>query len=166
MRAACRAWRPSSASASRFRALVNALDLLFSVLTGVALIVVAGCSAPASGSHAGEGLFAGKEPLKATIRGHQSSLPLDVATCNGCHDVGNREAAAATSAPRIDRSLLLEARERRGGPPSSYDVASFCKMLRTGIDPAYVLVARVMPTYEVSDAQCASLWRFLTEGTR
>jgi hypothetical protein len=34
-------------------------------------------------------------------------------------------------------------------------------LLRTGIDPAYVLVAREMPVFDVDDAQCEGLWRFL-----
>ena len=43
------------------------------------------------------------------------------------------------------------------------DLTSFCRLLRTGVDPAYVIIDRVMPTYDVSDAACASLWQYLTQ---
>ena len=36
-------------------------------------------------------------------------------------------------------------------------------MLRTGVDPAYVLITRQMPRYTLSDDQCLGLWRYLTE---
>jgi hypothetical protein len=124
---------------------------------------LAGCSAATGPRGGGEAIFVGKEPLKGTIRGHQSSLPPDVVRCSNCHAAPRQERSALRSAPQIDRSLLVEPRERRGGPPSSYDAPSFCRLLRTGIDPAYVLIARVMPTYELNDAQCSHLWQFLTE---
>ena len=49
-------------------------------------------------------------------------------------------------------------------PPSSYDRSSFCRVLRTGIDPASIIVGRIMPVYEIDDVQCSRLFRFLTEG--
>ena len=117
----------------------------------------------AKSGNRGEALFRGREPLDGTIRGHQSRLPAEVVRCHNCHARGKDQVAKGTSAPRIDRSLLLESRPRRGGPPSSYDEPAFCKLLRTGVDPAFVLIAREMPVYDVTDAQCAHLWRFLTE---
>jgi hypothetical protein len=39
---------------------------------------------------------------------------------------------------------------------------SFCKLLRTGVDPVSVLVAREMPIYDLDDAQCTSIWNYLT----
>lgn len=114
-------------------------------------------------SSRGRALFVGTEPLTAKIRGHQSNLPPEVVRCETCHGDGARTAAPNQGAPpRLDRSLLLRPLARRGGPPSSYDLASFCRMLRTGADPAYVLVARDMPTYDIDDAACAALWEFLT----
>lgn len=109
----------------------------------------------------GESLFTGRRPLQGKLRGHQTRLPPEVVVCAHCH-VQTVPDAGAAAAPLIDRALLLEQRQRRGGPPSAYDVSSFCKMLRSGVDPAYVLVNRVMPVYELSDAACASLWDYLT----
>ena len=54
---------------------------------------------------------------------------------------------------------LLQALPRRGGPPSRYDPASFCQLLRTGIDPASVMVDKAMPRYTLTDQQCALLWK-------
>ena len=140
---------------------------------GIALLVLCqlpffgGLSAAASPGSRGRAIFVGKVPLKGRVRGHQGELPPAVVVCRNCHTAGTRTqgpalAPAARLAARLDRSLLLEPRPRRGGPPSSYDRSAFCKLLRTGIDPAYVLVARDMPIFDLDDGQCDSLWRFLT----
>lgn len=121
-----------------------------------------GQSRDSSARKQGESLFTGRRPLAGKIRGHQNRLPPEVVVCAHCHLQGAPDAGAAV-APVIDRALLLEQRERRGGPPSAYDLSSFCKLLRTGVDPAYVLTNRVMPIYELSDAACASLWDYLTK---
>jgi hypothetical protein len=131
-----------------------------------ALILSARVTARETVRERGQALFAGREPLKGKVRGHQSELPPAVVVCRNCHAAQKQvQTPAPAPAPPIDRSLLLEARPRRGGPPSSYDRAAFCKLLRTGIDPAYVLVAREMPVFDLDDAQCVSLWRFLTDET-
>lgn len=115
----------------------------------------------------GEALFRGREALRGTIRDHQADLPPAVMTCSNCHlahrDQRPRTSSAEAAAPRIERSLLVESHERRGGPPSSYDQRTFCTLLRTGIDPAYILVAREMPVYRLTNDDCESLWRYLTE---
>jgi len=105
-------------------------------------------------------------PLKARLRGHPSALPPEVVVCANCHDGASRGAAAAKAAPQLDRAFLLEPRVRRNGPASSYDQATFCRMLRTGVDPVYILGAREMPVYEIDDGSCADLWAFLTETGR
>jgi hypothetical protein len=79
--------------------------------------------------------------------------------CVNCH-AGVFPAAGNGSAPHLDKALLLTARQRRGGPPSAYDAGSFCKLLRTGVDPAFILIAREMPVYMIEDSQCNSLWRY------
>jgi hypothetical protein len=113
----------------------------------------------------GDALFHGREPLAGKIRGHDDALPPEAIRCANCH-----EAAPATNPgtqrlsrlapPHLDAALLLEYRQRRGGPPSRYDQPAFCALLRTGVDPAHILVAREMPAYEIDDAQCASLWAY------
>ena len=129
------------------------------------LVLPGGASAGGRATTArGRALFAGKEPLKGRVRDHQSDLPASVVVCHNCHvTAATPPGSLSRPAPRIDRTLLLEARARRGGPPSAYDRAAFCKLLRTGVDPAYVLVKREMPVFDVDDTQCESLWRFLTD---
>ena len=116
----------------------------------------------------GEALFSGAEALPGAVRGHRSRLPREVVRCSGCHTKGEKRAEKSAwgdpSAPPLGRSLLLQPQERRGGPPSSYDRSSFCRVLRTGIDPANIIVGRIMPVYEIDDSQCSRLYRFLTEG--
>jgi hypothetical protein len=130
------------------------------ILPSVLLTALVSPAAPRLFSR-GEGLFFGRERLQGRIRGHESRLPPDAVRCRNCHAAGKQALDAAAAAPRIDRSWLLEPRSRRGGPPSSYDRPAFCKLLRTGIDPAYVLIAREMPIYDLDDARCADLWKFV-----
>ncbi len=110
----------------------------------------------------GEAIYQGKEPLQGRIRGQDDTLPPEAVRCVNCHNPASKDRLSGKPAPRIDGPWLLEIRQRHGGPPSSYNQASFCKVLRAGTDPVYVLVAREMPIYEMDDNQCASLWIFLT----
>lgn len=118
----------------------------------------------------GQALFTGAEPLQGRIRGHQSPLPSEVVRCVNCHGAAQRAlstqnaGAPTVAAPALDRLLLLELRVRRGGPPSMYDATTFCKLLRTGVDPSYVLIAREMPTYDIDDGRCSALWLYLIDG--
>jgi hypothetical protein len=112
----------------------------------------------------GRALFVGREALRGKLRHHASGLPAEVIACGNCHGARQGEGPRASSAPHLDRALLLEPRARRGGPPSAYSAPTFCKLLRTGIDPAHVMIAREMPVYTVDDTQCHSLWQFLTDG--
>jgi hypothetical protein len=113
----------------------------------------------------GNALYYGKEALTGKIRGHDELLPAEAVRCANCHDAANggRQGLGLgrSVAPHLDRSLLLEARQRRGGPPSRYDQAAFCKLLSTGVDPASIVIAREMPVYELEPGQCASLWMLL-----
>lgn len=141
-------------------------------LSAAVALAAAVCSGAASArapvtAVRGRALFTGREPLAGRVRDHRSDLPPAVVVCRGCHGAPVAvPGAAAPPAPAIDRALLLEARPRRGGPPSAYDLPAFCRLLRTGVDPAYVLVAREMPVFDVDDAQCESLWRFVTAAGR
>jgi cytochrome c553 len=117
---------------------------------------------PASAAH-GAALYRGKAPLQGKIRGHDDQLPPEAIVCANCHNAKADTRLPGTPAPDLTRALLLEARPRRGGPPSSYNQASFCRLLRTGADPGYILIAREMPAYDLTDEQCASLWTFLLE---
>ncbi|MGO4392370.1 hypothetical protein AB4Z46_13555 [Variovorax sp. M-6] len=111
----------------------------------------------------GARLFDGTESLAGTLAGHRASLPVAATRCSQCH-VGPGASAAVPSAltTPLDRRHLREARPRRGGPPVSYEPATFCRALRTGVDPAHVVLPRAMPRFDADDAQCAALWDYLT----
>lgn len=121
-------------------------------------------SAPVISGQRGDALFHGQEPLTGKIRGHDDMLPPETVRCANCHEAappnGASRRLSRVAPPHLDSALLLEYRQRRGGPPSRYDASAFCKLLRTGVDPAKILIAREMPSYEIDDAQCASLWVF------
>ena len=112
-------------------------------------------------------LYAGAAPLQGTITGHATALPPAAARCINCHAIGTAGPARAGSAPSsfgpvLTRERLTQRIARRGGPPSAYDEAAFCRLLRTGIDPAHVLIPRDMPRYELAEADCRGLWLYLS----
>lgn len=122
----------------------------------------AGTSALADASAAmGRRMFFGDAALQGAIVGHPAALPPQLAVCANCH--GGAGAAAASFGPRLEGTRLTEVRGRRGGPPSAFSSASFCRMLRTGVDPASILITRQMPRYTLDDNQCLGLWHYLTE---
>lgn len=123
----------------------------------------AGASALADASAAtGRRMFFGEASLQGVIVGHPAALPPRLVACANCHE-GTTGLAAASLGPRLDGTRLTEMRGRRGGPPSAFSPASFCQMLRTGVDPASILITRQMPRYTLDDNQCLGLWHYLTE---
>jgi hypothetical protein len=134
-------------------------------LLALSLILSAAAATAAHPNFAarGEALYRGKAPLHGKIRGHDDPLPAEAIVCANCHSAKLDTRLPGTPAPTLDAALLLDARQRRGGPPSTYNQASFCRLLRTGADPGYILIAREMPIYELTDEQCASLWTYLIE---
>jgi hypothetical protein len=111
----------------------------------------------------GQLLYEGLVPLEGRLRGHTEPLPLHALRCANCHEPSPQpNQTDAALAPRLDRTYLLESQRRRGGPPSRYDVSAFCHLLRTSVDPASILVAKVMPQYAISAADCHSLWLYLS----
>lgn len=102
-------------------------------------------------------LFHGHARLEAKIQGG-IDLPSSATACVNCHD------GAATGGPRpiarLDRAALSTSRTPRGGAPVYYDEASFCRLLREGIDPASVMLNRLMPRFTISDADCAALFAY------
>lgn len=114
----------------------------------------------------GHALFHGQASalgvLPGRVAGHADVLPAMATRCTNCHTTGVSAAANTPAfAPRLDRQSLTQPTSRRGGPPSAYDAASLCRVLREGIDPAWVMVRQEMPRYAATDAQCAALWSFL-----
>ena len=123
----------------------------------------AGTSALADASAAtGRRMFFGDASLQGVIVGHPEALPPRLVACANCHGAATG-LTAASFGPRLDGTRLTEMRGRRGGPPSAFSPASFCQMLRTGVDPASILITRQMPRYTLDDNQCLGLWHYLTE---
>ena len=116
-------------------------------------------SADEKSAERGQRIYEGREGIKAKIAGHGEWLLPASSKCINCHS-GQRPSA---SAPPLTRSWLTEVRPRRGGPAFAYDLSSFCKTLRVGIDPEYVMLNRTMPRFDISNHQCAALWAYLTE---
>ena len=110
----------------------------------------------------GRRMFFGDASLQGAIVGHPEALPPRLVACANCH-VGTAGPTAASYGPRLEGTRLTEMRGRRGGPPSAFSPASFCRMLRTGVDPASILITRQMPRYTLDDNQCLGLWHYLTE---
>lgn len=120
----------------------------------------------------GLALFSGAAELQGRVVGHQVDLPAAAVACINCHGdaaserplLASAEAAASGVAPRFAPPLtaqhLAQPLKRRGGPPSQYEAASLCRLLREGLDPAMVLIPLTMPRYRITDAQCADLWQF------
>jgi hypothetical protein len=136
---------------------VSAAQFLSTSLLGLALLP----DLSAASVQRGDALYQGKEPLHGRIRGHEDLLPPSAVTCANCHSAKSTSRLSSKPAPQLNRAWFSEMRQRHGGPPSTYNQASFCKLLRTGIDPVFVLVDREMPIYDLDDSQCADLWDYL-----
>lgn len=123
-------------------------------------------SAPAnadSSASTGRGMFFGNGALRGTILGHTEALSPRLASCANCHLDEAGLGSSTSFAPTLNRQGMTQLHGRRGGPPSQFSPTSFCRMLRTGVDPTYILITRQMPRYTLSDDQCLGLWRYLME---
>lgn len=164
--------RPSLRGAARWRLVTVASVALGWLATGAAL------ANPAL--EAGRQIFTGAQPLVAHMPGHAQRLPVAASRCINCHAApGLRAAGGATAGlgaasragantgtgsfgPRLDAAHLLQPQARRGGPPSRYDAAGLCRVLREGVDPAGVVLVNAMPRYQIDDSACRQLWTLLT----
>jgi hypothetical protein len=104
-------------------------------------------------------IFSGQRAIPAHLRDDDRALPAWTTRCVNCHTATGSPSTAF--APPLTHDSLLLAASRRGGPPTAYDQASFCSVLRGGIDPAHVLLRKSMPLFQASDEDCAALWRFV-----
>jgi hypothetical protein len=120
-----------------------------------------------AGGRAAQGarLFDGREALEATLADHAVALPSGSVRCSQCHTGpgGNPSGGAPSPGPRLDRASLRDTLPRRGGPPVAYELATFCRTLRTGIDPSHVVLPRSMPRFAIDDVRCEALWTYLTQ---
>lgn len=119
---------------------------------------VAQAAQPCSKDDLGCAIFAGEREVHAHLRGDSAPLPSATTRCVNCHAQSDPKGAFA---PPLTAAYLLDAQSRRGGPPSRYDPSTFCRAVRTGIDPAYVLLRKSMPDFQISDAECNALWRYV-----
>lgn len=134
--------------------------------------VLVGCAATAAGLVSalalvqpvsrGFALYHGYLPLAGRIAGHAADLPPGTATCAACHDAPRPAAGGYKSIPPLDGATLTSAVSRRSGPASTYDAASFCALLGSGLDPAMIMVDRTMPRFTLSPADCAALWSYVS----
>lgn len=142
----------------------SALLLAAALVTALAY----GALSRGPGARAAQGarLFDGREALDATLANHAAALPLGSVRCSQCHAGPGRNAPgrAASFGPLLDRASLRDALPRRGGPPVAYELATFCRALRTGVDPSHVVLPRSMPRFAIDDARCEALWTYLTQG--
>jgi hypothetical protein len=144
------------------------LSMALALATALPACVASGGSGeatvPASVAR-GARLFVGTEPLAGTLSGHDTPLPVVATRCIQCHSgPGKSTTAASDFAPPLDQRQLREVRARRGGPPFAYEQSSFCRTLRTGVDPTHIVLPRAMPRFDADDAQCSALWDYLTQG--
>jgi hypothetical protein len=123
----------------------------------------------------GQAMFSGNLGPVAHMSGHASTLPVAASRCSNCHEdrqkageqkaerqqLASSEISSRSFAPPLTRASLTEASNRRGGPAMRYDAASFCKLLREGVDPTWIVINTAMPRYRASDAQCSALWTYL-----
>jgi hypothetical protein len=131
--------------------------LLLMVITALPI------GAGASPADDGRALFVGDRQLTGKIAMHQRNLPSELLRCSNCHQSQASAPVKLTVAPRLTRDWVLTPHERHGGPSTVYDLESFCVMLRTGKDPANLIVNVQMPRYEIAQSDCGSLWAYLTE---
>ncbi len=136
--------------------------LVFIILACAAGRSRAGTMTERTGYARGRELFAGRVDLQGRVQSHPVNLPPEVVRCANCHAVARGPEVPRSLAPRLTRELLMERRSRRGGPPSSYTADSFCALLQTGVDPAFILISEEMPRYEMDAGSCHALWLFLT----
>lgn len=110
----------------------------------------------------GRDLYEGRVPLAAHLRGETTRLPATATRCANCHEPAAAAPLQAPLGPRLEASTLTRAVARHGGPPSRHDLASFCRALREGVDPALVLLSRAMPVFLIDDTDCRALWEYLS----
>lgn len=137
------------------------------------LVASMGAAAQAADIERGRRLFNGDLPLTGAVSGHTTTLPPQASRCVNCHAPGSAPPSGSASAastqsfgPALGPKLLLQDTRRRGGPPSRYDEAALCKLLSTGVDPAYIIIPASMPRYQMTSADCSALWAFLTQPGR
>ncbi|SAL67385.1 hypothetical protein AWB69_07729 [Caballeronia udeis] len=141
---------------------LNRAAFTIHVMTALFLVVVKPAANGADSCRSmdlGYQLFNGQRALVAHLRDDNRMLPDIAARCINCHDHADN---AASFAPPLTSRYLLSDTRRRGGPPSRYNLSSFCRVLNVGVDPTGIVLKKAMPQYALSDTECAALWSFVT----
>ena len=82
----------------------------------------------------GEAIYERAQAVVAKVNGE--TVMAGAARCANCHgDLGEGRREGVLVAVPLQRSALMQSHSRRGGPPSAYGRASFCRSLRSGVDP-------------------------------
>lgn len=146
---------------------------LLAALCAPLMLVTMGSYANQSETDLGRKLYTGQLPVTAQLRGQDIALPPMASRCVNCHSNAASQASGKTNTatdklaqnfgPALEAGVLRNRQSRRGGPASSYELGSFCRVLRTGIDPAHILISRNMPVFQINDEQCSALWQFLNQ---
>jgi hypothetical protein len=113
----------------------------------------------------GRQLFVGQKPLAAHLERDETAIPTEANRCSNCHISealpDSELVRTQTFGAPLSAGKLKNQSRRRGGPPTRYNEDSFCRLLRTGIDPASILVQRAMPRYKINEADCRALWQYI-----
>jgi hypothetical protein len=135
--------------------------MVWLLATGIGLSC-AGCQSPPD--PVGKKLYEGELPLVGRLAGDETALPTDATRCANCHprSDGLGDGGAPAFGPPLTRAAMSVSRQRRGGPPTRYEETTFCRLVETGVDPAYVLIARAMPRYELDAGSCRALWKYVS----
>ena len=132
------------------------------LLAGQALAAPAASAASVPAPERGKRIFHGLDAVPATVQQHGTLLPAHVSRCINCHSAYTPSGAWPGNAQYLSATTLSSKISRRGGPAYRYDQPTFCATIRTGVDPAAIMLEAKMPRYRMSDAQCADLWFYLS----
>lgn len=132
------------------------------VLAPAAAQVLAPATAQVQAAERGKRIFHGLDTVPATVQQHGTTLPAHASKCINCHSA-DTPAGEWTGNPQYLSATTLSLKfARRGGPAYRYDRPTFCNTIRTGVDPAAIVLESKMPRYRMSETQCADLWLYLT----
>lgn len=154
--------RDKDQSATTRRALSRLAVMTVSVfLLGVVLMSVSDVRA-AIDMALGRRIYDGDEAITARMVGHNAPLASAAIKCIACHAAAVNKSLEKSLGPALTLAFLTTPQSRRGGPPFVYNQASLCTTIRTGVDPQFITLQRLMPRFDIDDRQCAVLWAYLT----
>lgn len=116
---------------------------------------------PARDPERGKRIFHGLDAVQGAVQQQGTALPVHASKCINCHSAHTPTGAWAGNSQYLSATTLSLKVSRRGGPAYVYDQPAFCRTVRSGVDPAGIVLEAKMPRYQLSDAQCADLWFFL-----